>query len=77
MQLRNGFGLVKSLHPHYAGLELGYFVIRIERIDGQHIRGSLFKVKGEEHTNGWPQTTCGSQPISQHSCLLSNLLQLA
>jgi hypothetical protein len=27
--------------------------------------------------SGWPQTTSRSQPFSQHSCLLSNLLQLA
>jgi len=27
--------------------------------------------------SGWPQTTSQSQPFSQHSCLLSNLLQLA
>jgi hypothetical protein len=27
--------------------------------------------------SGWPQTTRGSQPFSQHSCLLSNLLQVA
>jgi hypothetical protein len=27
--------------------------------------------------SGWPQITSGSQPLSQHSCLLSNLLQLA
>lgn len=47
MQLRNGFGIIESLQPHYAGLELGYFAIRIERIDGQHVRGSLFEVKGE------------------------------
>src|SRR5262249_16731486 len=41
---------VESFYPHRAELELRDFAIRIECIDGQHVRRRLFEVEGDEHT---------------------------